>query len=93
MGGELYAFSDMIDHMTLLGEFYSSFQDSHPGIAGLEDCGCPFYHPKKTKVAEKYLARHSLGAQQPLGSGDLVNAYWLPGLGNPADGLTNEKAI
>ena len=39
-------------------------------------------------IAEKYLAQHSLGAQQSLGEGELDNAYWAPGAENPAEALT-----
>ena len=39
-------------------------------------------------IAEEYLARHFLGIQQSLGDGKFDNAYWLPGLGNSAGGLT-----
>ena len=43
-------------------------------------------------VAEKCLARHFLGTQQSLDSGDLDNDYWLSGLENPADGSTRVKS-
>ena len=47
-------------------------------------------------IAEKYLARHFLSAQQALGQGEIDSVYWLPGSvpgsGNPADGLTRESS-
>ena len=43
-------------------------------------------------VAEKYVARHFLSTQRALGNGGLDNAYWRPGLGNPARGLAKAKS-
>ena len=39
-------------------------------------------------ISEKYLARRFFGTQQSLESGDVDIVYSVPGLGNPADGLT-----
>ena len=61
----------------------------NPGLAGVGGCGSLFTHLKtKKKVAEKYLVRHFLSIQQALRQGELRNAYWLPGTGKPADGVT-----
>ena len=32
MGGEVYEFSEMLDHMSMLREFYGNFAGSKPGI-------------------------------------------------------------
>ena len=37
LGGEVYAFSEMVDHMALLREFYARFSRISPGMVGLED--------------------------------------------------------
>ena len=69
--------------------FYQLFVDMSTGMAGLGDCESLFTHLRSAKtVAEKYLICHSLGTQQALGNRGLGNAYWLPGIGNPADGPT-----
>ena len=43
-------------------------------------------------VTEKYLARHFLSIQQFLEEGELENVYWIPGVENPADGLTKLRS-
>ena len=59
----------------------------NPGAAGLEDCKSLITHLKKKKmIAEKYPVRRFLSIQQYLEDGELENAYWPPGSGNPADG-------
>ena len=63
-GGEVYAFSEMIDHMALLREFYAPFSLMPPGLVGMEDCESLFTHLKNKKmVTEKYLVRHFLSIQ------------------------------
>ena len=85
--GEVYAFSEIIDYMELLREFYA------PGMAGKEECGSLFTHLRNRKLlTEKYLVRHFLSIQQLIEDGDLDNVYWLPGVENPADGLTKLKS-
>ena len=42
-------------------------------------------------IAEKYSARHFLRMQQSLEPAELGNAYWLPGLENPAECLAEVK--
>ena len=55
----------------------------------MEDCESLFTRLGNRKmIAEQYLARHYLSIQQFIEEGGLDNAYWLPGTGNPADGLT-----
>ena len=93
LGGEVYAFSEMVDHMSLIREFYAPFVDIPPGMVGLEDCESPFYHLRNKKmITEKYLVRHFLSIQQALEDGELENVYWLPGTENPADGMTKVKS-
>ena len=89
----MYAFSEMIGHMTLLREFYGPFSRISPGLVGMEDCESPSTHLKnKNVITEKYLVRHFLSIQQSLDDGELENAYWIPGTENPADGLTKLRS-
>ena len=37
LGREVYAFSEMLDHTSMLRENYGHFADSLPGVVGLED--------------------------------------------------------
>ena len=93
LGGEAYAFSEMIDHMALLKKFYVPFSHISPGSVGMEYCESLFTHLKNRKmVTEKYLVRHFVSIQQLLGDGELENVYWLPGVENPADGLTKLRS-
>ena len=58
LGGEVYAFSEMLDHTSTIREFYRHCTELYPGIAGMEDCESLFTHLKKNKlVAEKFLVR------------------------------------
>ena len=50
LGGEVYASSEMLDHMSILREFYGHFTGLYPGLAGLEDCESLFTHLKKCKI-------------------------------------------
>ena len=43
-------------------------------------------------ITEKYLVRHFLSIQQFLDEGELENVYWIPGVENPADGLTKLRS-
>ena len=53
LGGESHASSEMINHMSLLREFYESSLDLSPGAIGFEDCGNLFIRQKeKMAVAE-----------------------------------------
>ena len=59
----------------------------------MEDCESLFTHLKNRNViTEKYLVRQFLSIQQFLENGELENANWLPGVGNPADRLTKLKS-
>ena len=89
----MYAFSEMIDHMALLGEFYGPFSHMSPGLVGMEDFESLFTHLENRKtITEKYLVRHFLSIQQFLEDGELENVYWIPGTENPADGLTKLRS-
>ena len=93
LGGEVYAFSEMVDHMALIREFYTPFVGLSPGMVGLEDCESLFSHLRTKKmITEKYLVRHFLSIQQSLDNKELDNIYWLPGTENPADGMTKMKS-
>ena len=91
--GEVYAFCEMIDHMALLREFYAPFSGAPQGMEGKKECDSLFSHLKnRTLLTGKYLVRHFLSIQQLIEDGDLDNVYWLPGVENPADGLTKLKS-
>ena len=93
LGGEVYAFSEMLDHMSMLREFFGHFSGLSPGLVGLEDCESLFAELKKSKmITEKFLVRHCLSIQQALEQKDLDNVYWVPGKENPADGLTKLRS-
>ena len=93
LGGEVYAFSEMVDHMAPSKEFRAPCSRISPGLVGVEDCESLFTHFENRKmITEKYLARHFLSIQQFVEEGELNNAYWLPGTENPADGLTKIKS-
>ena len=47
---------------------------------------------RKKAAAEKYSVRRFLGIQQSQGNAELDNAFWLAGLENPADGLTEVES-
>ena len=92
-GSEVYALSEMVDHMLLLVDTFGPFEGSNPGVVGLEDCESLFTHPKTKKmVAEKCLVRRFLSIQEALEEGDLENAYWLPGTEPSADGPTKVRS-
>ena len=92
LGGEVYAQSEMVDHILLLKDCYGPFEGANPGVVGLEGCESLFTHPKAKKmVAEKHPQRHFLSIQGALEEGDPENAYWLPGTEDPADSLTNVR--
>ena len=93
LGGEVYAFSEMLDHMTLLQGFYAPFAKVSPGMVGMVDCESLSTHLKNRKmITEKYLVRRFLSIQQFLEEEELDNVFWLPGVGNPADSLTKIKS-
>ena len=87
LDGEVYAFRDMIDHASPLRGFWVFFLDVPAVMIDFKDCGSLFAHLRNKKpIAEQYLARHSLGAHQFLGTAESDTAYWPPCLENPAKG-------
>ena len=69
------------------------FSHISPELVGMEDCeSLPTYLKNRKMITEKYLVRHFLSIQQLLEDGELENVYWLPGVGNPADGLTKLRS-
>ena len=93
LGGEAHAFSETIAHMALSREFYAPFSRISPGMVGMEDCGSLFAHlENQGMVTDKYLVRRFLPIQQFIEDGEMENANWLPGVENPADGLTKIKS-
>ena len=88
-GGEVYAFSEMVDHMLLLKDFCGPPEGANPGSAGLEDCESLFTHLNAKKmITKKNLVRHFFSSQQAPEGGDLDNVYRLPATDNPVGGLT-----
>ena len=92
LGGEVYALSEMADHMLLLEDFRGPFGRVNPGEVGLGNCESLFTHLKTKKmIAEKYLVRHFSRIQQASEGGGVANPYWPQGTENPADGLTKVR--
>lgn len=86
LGGEVFAFSEMLGQMSVLREFFGHFLDFFPGMAGLEDFESLFARRRNKEVAaEEFLARHFLALQQAIGLQERGNACWAPGSENPAD--------
>ena len=79
----MYNFSDMMGYVDLLGESYAPSAGSTPGIACLEDRDSPFIHLTNRRMVAKQLS-----IQTAVQAEALVNAFWLPGHGNPAGDLT-----
>ena len=89
LGGEVYASSKMLGHMSTLHEFCGHFAHLRPGTVGLEGWGSLFTHLKKQKmIPEKFSVRRFLALQQAIEIQELGNVYWILGRGNPTDGLT-----
>ena len=92
-GCEMFAFSEISGHMSVLREYYGQFTDVYPGMAGLEDRESLPAHNKRGKLlAENFLARHFLAIQQAIEIQELDNVYWIPGRENPAAGLTKLRS-
>ena len=84
---------DGIEQMLPPREFFANFTDVPPAMGGLGDGESLFTNLKGKKAAPgRFLVRRLLAIQQTLVSQELDNAYWLPGLGNPADGKTQTKS-
>ena len=64
LDGEVYAFSAMLAHMSMLRVFYGHFMDLYPGMVGFKDCERLFAHLKNKEVAtEKFFVRRFLAIQ------------------------------
>ena len=88
LGGEVYAASEVMDHVAMLRRSYDPLVGLSPGEAGRGDCESFLTRLKaKRAAAGTYSARRYAGIRQALGSGELRNVYWAPGLENPGDGL------
>ena len=88
----MYACSEMVDHTPMLRQFFAHFAFLSFGLAGLEEFGSVFTHLKNKKtITEMFSVRHFLAIQRALEKQELRNVFWLPGSGNPADGLTRTK--
>ena len=93
VGGEVPAFSEMLDHVALSREFYDPVVAAFPGVTGFEICESLFANRKNKKViAEKFSVRRVRGTQQLLGNKVLGNAFRPPGLERPAEGLIKVKS-
>ena len=92
-GGEVYTFSNMVDHMSPSRASYEPRSDVAPGMIGFEDCESLFAHlGKKKSIAAKYLVRHFLRTQLSSGSEELDNVFRAPDLEDPPDELTKVKS-
>ena len=93
LGGQVYAFSEMSGHMSMLRDFYGQFLACYPGMVGFEICESLFTHIKNAKVIPgRFPPRHFLAEQQATGLKGYDNAYWLPVLGNPAGSLAEKRS-
>ena len=93
MGGEAYAFGEMVGHAELLKAVYSPFVNISPGSAGMEARESLSTHLKKKEmVTERFLFRHFPCSRQVIGEGELEHVFWFPGLESPADGMTRVKS-
>ena len=62
-------------------------------MVGLENCRSLFTQSTSKKMrTERYLGRHFLRIQQALEEADLDNVCRLPGVRNPAAGLTKVRS-
>ena len=92
LGGEVYALSAIMGHMSLLRNFHPPLGGLDPKVVVLDDCESLGTHSGARKMTvEMFPARHFLGTQQDLEEGDLGNAYWLPGAEDPSGGLTKVR--
>ena len=93
LGGEVYAFREMVDHISLYRELNASCADLLSGAPGVEDCETISNHLRAKKTSEEErLVRQFQRIEQPLEHGVSGNAYWPPGFEKPADGLTTGKS-
>ena len=83
----------MVDHSALPGEFCARLSDVSPDAIGHRGNESVFAHLRNERAAaEKFPARHFLGAQQAVGEEDLGNVFLPPGAENPTGGLARVKS-
>ena len=87
--GEIFAPSEMWGHMEMIREFCIALGHEKLGPHGLIDCESLLLHLRTGRLGtEKLLTRHFRIILDAMEDGDLGNVAWIPGNGNPADGLT-----
>ena len=68
LGGEVYAYSEMVDRISVLREFRAHFLDLFPDMLGLEACESLFTRVKNGEITtDKFTVRHFLAARQAMG--------------------------
>ena len=89
LGGEIFALSEMWDHMEMIKDFYAPLGHAEIRSYGLIDCESLLSHLRTGRLGtEKFLTRHFRSIMDALENGALGNIAWIPGTENPADGLT-----
>ena len=74
LGGEVCAFSEMVDHTTMLREVYAQFTYLSPGMAGLQDCESFFARLRKKKIiSEMFSVRRALAFRRAVETQELGN--------------------
>ena len=83
LGGEVYAFSEMVDHVSMHREVYAHFIGLSPGVAGLEVCDSLFARLKKEDYRRDVL--DSANSGHPAGPGDagVGKCLLAPCIGEP----------
>ena len=88
LGGEVFAFSEMLGDMSMFRDFFGYVVGLFPGTAGLEDCESLFTYLKKKKVlAGKFSVRHFAALQQAILVQELGNVYWRRKKATPSSSL------
>ena len=92
LGGEVYAFRGMVEHMSLLREFNANFADLAPGAIGFEDRE-GLYRREAREDRRRTVPDSPLSAtQKSPDTGESDNVNWLPGSENPTGGLTKVQS-
>ena len=93
LGEDIWAFSEILDRVTTLREFFAPSADLSPGAAGLGDCeGLSTHLEAKRGATEKSSVGRFLGIRQALDSGELDKVHWVLGPGNLADEAAKERS-
>ena len=93
LGGEIFALSEMWDHMEMIMDFYAPLGHAKIRAYGIIDCESLLSHLRTGRLGtEKFLTRHFRSIMDALDGGDLGNVAWTPGTENPADGLTKTSS-